>query len=73
VAGQFGFNQGVVDFPVGVSVFPKEIYRAPRSWADKVYPNLIYWNEVAKGGHFAAFEQPALFTQELRSCFRMLR
>jgi len=72
------FENGVVpasrvDFPVGCSVFPKEIFRAPRSWADRFYPNLIYWNEPDRGGHFAAFEQPALFTRELRSCFRSMR
>lgn len=70
---KFGMNQGVVDFPVGTSSFPKEIFRTPRSWADKVYPQLIHWNEVERGGHFAAFEQPALFTEELRDCFRNLR
>lgn len=63
-------NQGIVDFPVGISIFPREIVRVPRSWANKVYPNIIHWNEVDKGGHFAAFEQPALFSQELRDCFR---
>jgi pimeloyl-ACP methyl ester carboxylesterase len=72
-AGKFGPNQGVVDFPVGLSIFPREIARVPRTWADKVYPNLIHWNELNKGGHFAAFEQPALFTQELRDCFRKMR
>jgi epoxide hydrolase len=66
-------NQGVVDFPVGLSIFPKEVYRAPRTWVDRVYPNVIHWNELDKGGHFAAFEQPALFTQELRDCFRGVR
>jgi epoxide hydrolase len=45
----------------------------PRIWAEKVYQNIIYWNELAKGGHFAAFEQPAIFTQELRTCFRGAR
>ena len=66
-------NQGVVDFPVGLSIFPKEVYRAPRTWVDRVYPNLIHWNELNRGGHFAAFEEPALFTQELRNCFRGVR
>ncbi|MER8842949.1 epoxide hydrolase [Mesorhizobium sp. M0913] len=68
-----GPNQGLVDFPVGISIFPREIVRVPRSWADKVYPNIIHWNELDKGGHFAAFEQPAIFTQELRDCFRGVR
>ncbi len=67
------FAGGRLDLPVGVSIFPKEIYRAPRSWADQVYPHLIYWNELDRGGHFAAFEQPAIFVAELRACFRKLR
>jgi pimeloyl-ACP methyl ester carboxylesterase len=64
---------GVVDIPVGCSIFPREIFPAPRSWGEKFYPNLIHWNELDRGGHFAAFEQPVLFTQELRDCFRPLR
>jgi pimeloyl-ACP methyl ester carboxylesterase len=68
-----GPNGGVVDLPVGCSIFPREIYGAPRAWAEACYPNLIYWNELDRGGHFAAFEQPTLFTGELRSCFRLLR
>lgn len=71
--GGFGWNQGVVNFPVGLSIFPKEIYKAPRAWADAVYPQLIHWNELARGGHFAAFEQPALFVNELRTAFRSVR
>jgi pimeloyl-ACP methyl ester carboxylesterase len=63
----------VIELPVGCSIFPAEIVPAPRSWAERVYPNLIYWNELDRGGHFAAFEEPALFTQELRACFRSLR
>lgn len=62
-------NLGIVDLPVGCSIFAHEIFRAPRSWAERVFPHLIYWNELDRGGHLAAFEQP-LFTQELRSCFR---
>jgi pimeloyl-ACP methyl ester carboxylesterase len=61
-----------IDLPVGVSVFPREIYSAPRSWAEKDYSKLIYWNELPKGGHFAAFEQPAAFVRELRACFTTL-
>jgi pimeloyl-ACP methyl ester carboxylesterase len=64
---------GKIDIPVGVSVFPREIYRAPRSWAEKDYSQLIYWNELPKGGHFAAFEQPVAFVRELRACFSQLR
>jgi len=59
--------------PVAVTVFPAEIYPAPRSWAEKAFGNLIYWNEADKGGHFASWEQPELFTQELRAAFRPLR
>ena len=62
-----------VAIPVAVSVFPDEIYAAPRSWAEKAYPKLIYYNKLDKGGHFAAWEQPELFTTELRAAFRSLR
>jgi pimeloyl-ACP methyl ester carboxylesterase len=67
------FAGGRIDLPVGVSIFPKEIFRAPRTWAEQSYPHLIYWNELPKGGHFAAFEQPELFVAELRACFGKLR
>jgi pimeloyl-ACP methyl ester carboxylesterase len=60
----------VIEIPVGCSIFPREIFPAPRSWAERVYPNLIHWNELNRGGHFAAFEQPALFAQELRAFAR---
>lgn len=66
-------NGGVVSLPVGCSIFPREIVPAPRRWAERVYPQLIHWNELERGGHFAAMEQPALFTSELRDCFRSLR
>jgi len=62
-----------VTLPVAVSVFPDEIYAAPRSWATKAYPNLIHFNRLERGGHFAAWEQPELFSQELRASFRSLR
>ncbi|BDG05059.1 epoxide hydrolase family protein [Anaeromyxobacter oryzae] len=62
-----------VAIPVAVSAFPDEIYTAPRSWAERAYPKLIYYNRLAKGGHFAAWEQPAIFTEELRAAFRSLR
>ena len=62
-----------VTIPVAVSVFPDEIYAAPRSWAEKAFPNLIHFNRLPKGGHFAAWEQPAAFTRELRTAFRTLR
>ena len=67
------FNAKGVSIPVAVSVFPGEQYEAPRSWAEKAYPNLIYFNEVDKGGHFAAWEQPVLFSEEIRAAFRSLR
>jgi pimeloyl-ACP methyl ester carboxylesterase len=59
--------------PVAVTVFPGGIYRAPRSWIERAYPKLSYFNEVDKGGHFAAWEQPELFSAELRAAFRPLR
>ncbi|MFB2597354.1 epoxide hydrolase family protein [Herbiconiux sp. P17] len=62
-----------VTLPVAVSVFPDEIYAAPRSWATEAYPNLIHFNRLDRGGHFAAWEQPELFSQELRAGFRSLR
>ena len=62
-----------VKLPVAVSAFPDEIYAAPQSWAKRAYPKLVYYNKLEKGGHFAAWEQPALFTSELRAAFRSLR
>ncbi len=62
-----------VSIPVGFSTFPDEIFRAPRSWVEKVYPNVAYFNEVDKGGHFAAWEEPQLFSEDLRAAFRPLR
>jgi pimeloyl-ACP methyl ester carboxylesterase len=67
------FNAKGVAIPVATTVFPGEQYQAPRSWAEQAYPNLIYYNQVDKGGHFAAWEQPQLFTEELRAAFRSLR
>ncbi|MEO7715313.1 MAG: epoxide hydrolase family protein [Capsulimonas sp.] len=62
-----------VPIPSAVSVFPDEIYAAPRSWTERAYPKLIYFNRVEKGGHFAAWEQPKLFSEEIRAAFRSLR
>ena len=56
-----------------MSVFPDEVYEAPRSWAERAYQNLIYFNRVERGGHFAAWEQPELFANEVRTAFRSLR
>ena len=67
------FNAKGVSIPVAVTIFPGEQYQAPRSWAEEAYPNLIYFNEVDRGGHFAAWEQPELFSAELRAGFRSLR
>jgi pimeloyl-ACP methyl ester carboxylesterase len=67
------FNAKGVTIPVAVTVFPGEQYEAPRSWAERAYPNLIHYNRVDKGGHFAAWEQPQLFAEELRAAFRSLR
>jgi len=68
-----GFAAVELDIPTGCSIFPKDIYAAPRSWAKRCIHNLIYWNELDRGGHFAAFEQPQLFVDELRKCFRLVR
>ena len=62
-----------VQVPTGCSIFPKEIFRCSRRWAEKRFPNLMYWNELERGGHFAAFEQPESFVEEVRACFRQLR
>lgn len=62
-----------IKVPVAITVFPGEIYQAPKSWAVRAYPNLIYFNEVSKGGHFASWEEPQLYAEELRAAFRSLR
>src|SRR5215471_10975769 len=67
------FNPKGVKIPVAVSVFPGEQYQAPRSWTEQAYPHLIHYNKVDKGGHFAAWEQPQLFSEEVRAGFRSLR
>ena len=66
-------NFDPIGIPVGCSIFPKEIFRCSRRWAEKRFTKLVYWNELDKGGHFAAFEQPDAFIHELRSCFRQVR
>ena len=58
---------------MAVTVFPGEQYQAPRSWTERAYPKLIYFNEADRGGHFAAWEQPELFAKELRAAFKSLR
>jgi pimeloyl-ACP methyl ester carboxylesterase len=67
------FNAKGVSIPVAVSVFPSEQYQAPRTWTERAYPNLIHYNQLEKGGHFAAWEQPQLFAEELRAGFRSVR
>jgi pimeloyl-ACP methyl ester carboxylesterase len=67
------YNAADVSIPAAVSVFPGENYRAPRSWTERAYSKLIYFNEVDKGGHYAAWEQPVLFASEVRAAFRSLR
>jgi hypothetical protein len=72
--GKLGyFNAKGVSIPVAVSVFPDELYPAPRSWTQQAYPKLIHYNKLDKGGHFAAWEQPKLFSEEVRAGFRQLR
>jgi len=71
-AGGF-FDARGVKIPVAVSAFAEEIYQAPKSWAEKAYPQLIHYNKLDKGGHFAAWEQPKLFTEEIRTSFKSLR
>jgi pimeloyl-ACP methyl ester carboxylesterase len=72
--GKLGFfNIKGVNVPVAVSVFPDELYPAPRSWSERAFPKLIHYNKVAKGGHFAAWEQPQLFSEEVRVGLRSLR
>jgi len=71
---KFGFfSVKGVSVPAAVSAFPDELYQTPRSWAERAYPKLMHYNKLDKGGHFAAWEQPALFSTELRAAFRSLR
>jgi len=67
------FNAVDISLPAAITVFPGEIYRTPRSWAERSYHKLIYWHEAEKGGHFAAWEQPQIFATEIRAAFRSLR
>jgi hypothetical protein len=67
------FDVKGVPVPTAVSVFPRELYQAPRSWTERAYDNLIYYNEVDKGNHFAAWQEPELFANEVRAGFRSLR
>jgi len=68
------FDAKPITIPFAISVFPDELYQAPRSWAEHAYPsNLIHYNKLDRGGHFAAWEQPDLFSAEMRASFRTLR
>jgi pimeloyl-ACP methyl ester carboxylesterase len=67
------FNVRGVKMPTAVSVFPGEQYQAPRSWTERAYPKLVYYHQAAKGGHFAAWEQPQIFSEELRAGFKPMR
>ena len=67
------FTDFSVSVPAAVSVFPEEVYQAPRSWVERAYPKLIYYNRHDKGGHFAAWEQPKLLAEDVRVGFRSLR
>jgi pimeloyl-ACP methyl ester carboxylesterase len=67
------FDAKGVTVPAAVSVFPRELYQAPRSWTEQAYPNLVYFNELDRGNHFAAWQEPELFTSEVRAAFRSLR
>jgi pimeloyl-ACP methyl ester carboxylesterase len=67
------FDPKGVSIPVAVSAFPDELYQCPRSWAERAYPNLVYYNKLDKGGHFAAWEQPELLVEDLRAGFKSLR
>jgi pimeloyl-ACP methyl ester carboxylesterase len=68
-----GKTPPAVSLPVAFTTFPGEIFRAPRSWVEHAYPNVVYFNEAARGGHFAAWEEPQLFSEELRAAFTSLR
>jgi len=67
------FTSLVPNVPTGVSLFPKEISRPTRAWAERRLPHIVYWNELSRGGHFAAFEVPDLFVSEMRTYFRRFR
>ncbi|HEX7995331.1 MAG TPA: alpha/beta hydrolase [Streptosporangiaceae bacterium] len=68
-----GEKTAAIAVPVAITVFPEDIYRTPETWARRAYRNLIYFHEVDRGGHFAAWEQPQLFSEEIRAAFRSLR
>jgi len=72
-SGRASLSAGRIELPMAASIFPREIFCPPKEWAEALWPNLFYWNELEKGGHFAAFEQPKLFVTEMRSAFKSRR
>jgi pimeloyl-ACP methyl ester carboxylesterase len=72
-SGTIANSDLTVDVPAGATIFPREISYTPREWAERVLPNIVYWNEAEKGGHFAAWEQPGIFVREVRACFALMR
>jgi pimeloyl-ACP methyl ester carboxylesterase len=72
-SGRASFSAGRIELPMAASIFPREIFCPPKEWAEVLWPNLFYWNELDKGGHFAAFEQPKLFAGEMRNAFKSRR
>lgn len=71
--GFSGYSAGKIELPMAATIFPGDFYKAPRRWAELEWPNLIYWNQVERGGHFAAWEQPEIFVGEVRNAFRQIR
>jgi len=67
------FAPARLELPVGISIYPREIFRPSRRWAERYFSNIIHWNELDRGGHFAAWEQPRLYVEEIRACFRAVR
>ncbi len=72
-SGRASFSAGRIELPMAASIFPREIFCPPKEWAEALWPNLFYWNELQKGGHFAAFEQPKVFVEEMRNAFKSRR
>ena len=72
-SGRASLSAGRIELPMAASIFPREIFAPPKAWAEALWPNLFYWNELDKGGHFAAFEQPKLFVGEMRKAFKSRR
>jgi pimeloyl-ACP methyl ester carboxylesterase len=72
-SGRASLSAGRIELPMAASIFPREIFTPPKAWAEALWPKLFYWNELDKGGHFAAFEQPKLFVGEMRKAFKSRR